>query len=609
MVHGLDDVKVRQRVERWAWVLALFAGLAVQQSAPGRLLDVKLLDRQFQLLRDLAPRPVDRDVVLVGIDDSTSKTFPEPLALWHRHLGTFLKAMAEARPAVVGFDYVLPDRSFDAVLPGADRALLEGILATRGKVPLVFGLTVDPQGEYRKVYAPFLSVAGRDSTGLVLLHPSPFTPVDEVVRYFDERLGADGSWQPTLAGQMARRMKREPGRGWIDFSRGTPIDYVPLQQVVAWYEQGELETLRARFGDRPVMVGSVFEFEDRHHQPVNLAAWETVEGNQRYTPGVLLHIQALRSMLSDGFIEDPPGWMTYLLVLLAALSWRLRWPAARASAGLAALAALLVTAGTVAVHQGLFLPVSGVLTAALLSLGGRLAWTAALQSAERRQLKDAFRGYVSPAIMDEILQGRLGGGLGGARHELCVLFADIRGFTSRTESLPPEAVIDLLNRYFEEVTGSIHEHGGTIDKFLGDGVMAFFGAPQKHPDPCGAAVGAARDLLARLEHLNQALAAEGIEPIRIGIGLHLGEAIVGHIGSRARHEYTAIGDTVNVGSRLEGLTKEVGYPLVASAAVVEALGDRTGFEALGARAIKGHAPVEVYGWRPPGPDNMGRNEE
>jgi class 3 adenylate cyclase len=227
-----------------------------------------------------------------------------------------------------------------------------------------------------------------------------------------------------------------------------------------------------------------------------------------------------------------------------------------------------------------------------------MAWTAALQSAERQQLKDAFRGYVSPAIMQEILAGRLGGGLGGARHALCVLFADIRGFTARSESLAPEAVIELLNRYFAEVTAAIHEHGGTIDKFLGDGVMAFFGAPQPLDNPGAAANAAAREMLARLERLNSELAAEGHEPIRIGVGLHAGEAVVGHIGSAARHEYTAIGDTVNVASRLEGLTKDVGFPLVASRAVVDALQDRSGWESLGARQLKGHTPVEVYGWRP-----------
>ena len=130
--------------------------------------------------------------------------------------------------------------------------------------------------------------------------------------------------------------------------------------------------------------------------------------------------------------------------------------------------------------------------------------------------------------------------------------------------------------------------------------MAFFGAPKELADPCEPAFAAAREILARLAVLNQALAAEGISPLEIGIGLHVGDAVVGHIGSAQRHEYTAIGDTVNVASRLEGVTKEVGFPLVCSRAVAEALGGdgKNGLLALGARPIKGHAPVEVFGWRP-----------
>ena len=148
-----------------------------------------------------------------------------------------------------------------------------------------------------------------------------------------------------------------------------------------------------------------------------------------------------------------------------------------------------------------------------------------------------------------------------------MLFADIRGFTARSETIAPEATVRLLNRYFTEVTESIHGAGGTLDKFIGDGVMAFFGAPQSIANPCAPACAAARDMLARVVRLNGELAAQGEAPIAIGVGLHAGDAVVGNMGSAARHNYTAIGDAVNVASRLEGLTKDVGYPLVVSAAV------------------------------------------
>jgi adenylate cyclase len=130
--------------------------------------------------------------------------------------------------------------------------------------------------------------------------------------------------------------------------------------------------------------------------------------------------------------------------------------------------------------------------------------------------------------------------------------------------------------------------------------MAFFGAPRPLDNPCVPAVRAARDMLARLSRLNRALAEQGELPIAIGIGLHVGDAVVGNVGAETRHNYTAIGDTVNVASRLEGLTKEVGFPLLCSAEVVDALDDLRGLVKLGPTSIKGHRPVDVYGWRPEG---------
>ncbi len=589
------------RLRRWGWLGVLLVGIGVQGLGLLALQDVRLLDHGFRFLRQYAPRPVEHDVVLIGLDDATTTAFPEPMSLWHRHLGDLLKAMAELQPGVVGFDLIFPERSYDAVLPGSDRALLEGLVAMRSaKVPVVLGLTIDPEGETRKVYPPFLSVAGRDATGYVFIANDPAVSADQVARYFDERLGADQSWRPTLSGQMARRMKREPSAGYIDFSRGDPIDYLPMHEVVAAWREGRIDALRTRIAGRPVIVGGVYRFDDRHFMPVNLAAWEETVDNNGYTPGVFLHIQALRSFLSGGAIQRLDGLGLFAAILALALLWKVDPNGRRELLVGAGVALALVVLSLVALHGGVLVPTATLGGVAALALGGRLAFEGLLQSRERQALRQAFGGYVSPAIMDEILAGRLGSGLGGARHNLCVLFADIRSFTTRSESMAPEALIALLNRYFGEVTAAVHAHGGTIDKFIGDGVMVFFGAPKSLANPALPAFATAQELLARLATLNQALAAEGLSPLEIGIGLHCGDAVVGHIGSAARHEYTAIGDTVNVASRLEGVTKEVGFPLVCSRAVAAALGgpESNGLHALGARPIKGHTPVEIFGWRP-----------
>jgi adenylate cyclase len=213
-------------------------------------------------------------------------------------------------------------------------------------------------------------------------------------------------------------------------------------------------------------------------------------------------------------------------------------------------------------------------------------------------LHKSFRGFVSPSVLKEIIAGRLSPSLAGERREVCVLFSDIRSFTTLSENLPPEEVSDLLNRYFERMASAIHRHGGTLDKFIGDGIMAFFGAPQASADPVGDAFKTARDMLTELDHYNREQDARGAPHIAIGIGLHFGSAFIGYVGSHDRHEYSAIGDTVNTASRLEGLTKEAGYPVVMSATVRQRLGESAACVDLGDLPIKGRTALRAFGWKP-----------
>jgi adenylate cyclase len=233
---------------------------------------------------------------------------------------------------------------------------------------------------------------------------------------------------------------------------------------------------------------------------------------------------------------------------------------------------------------------------AMFAVGGRQGFETALGLRERRRLRQAFDGYVSPAVMREILAGTLNPTLGGVKQFACVLFSDIRGYTSRSEHRSPEHTIAFLNSYFERIVPIIHEHGGIVISFMGDGIMAAFGVPKPLPNPCMAAYETARAMLEHLRLLNAELAAGGEAPLQIGVGLHAGEGVAGHIGAATRHEYAVIGDVTNVASRLEGVTKEVGYHLVCSRAVVDRLADRGNLVPLGARAIKGHSPVEIFGY-------------
>ena len=146
----------------------------------------------------------------------------------------------------------------------------------------------------------------------------------------------------------------------------------------------------------------------------------------------------------------------------------------------------------------------------------------------------------------------------------------------------------------------IHAQGGTVVSFMGDGIMAVFGAPQPLANPCESAFEAARRMIENVRALNARLRAEGQAPIDIGVGMHAGDAVMGHVGSQERHDYTAIGDVTNVASRLEGATKDTGYRVVSSKAVAERLSQAAGLVSLGVISIKGHSPIEAYGMSPVG---------
>lgn len=189
---------------------------------------------------------------------------------------------------------------------------------------------------------------------------------------------------------------------------------------------------------------------------------------------------------------------------------------------------------------------------------------------QREHLKNTFGRYVTQQIADEILGGRVT--LGGERRTATVLFADIRGFTSMSERLSPEDVVRFLNEYLELMVACVLDHGGVLDKFIGDAVMAVFGTPISKGSAkldAEAAVSCAVAMCAKLDELNQRRGTRGEPPLEIGIGLSTGELVAGNIGSPLRMEYTVIGDTVNLSSRLEGMTKQLGARIALSQTTAE----------------------------------------
>jgi adenylate cyclase len=216
---------------------------------------------------------------------------------------------------------------------------------------------------------------------------------------------------------------------------------------------------------------------------------------------------------------------------------------------------------------------------------------------DRLRLQASFAGQVSPAVMKEMLGGSLTPGVSGELAEVCVLFSDVRDFTTLSEKMPPAVVTTVLQRYFDRMVHAVHRYEGTVDKFIGDGMMVLFGAPQELEDACGNAVQCALAMMSELDALNAEFVREGLPTLTIGIGINYGTVTVGNIGSSERHNYSAIGDAVNVAARVEGLTKDLGRKIVITEAVVGRIGERFHFDPLGSHKVKGHSPVNVWGIR------------
>ena len=208
---------------------------------------------------------------------------------------------------------------------------------------------------------------------------------------------------------------------------------------------------------------------------------------------------------------------------------------------------------------------------------------AAIEAARVRERLGAYvgRDVAEAALLEKDLV------LGGTRQPVAVLFSDLRGFTSYAERTPPETLVDELNAYLEEITAAVASEGGVVDKYMGDGVMAVFGAPRPRDDDAARAVRAARRMHEALARHNQARAVRGLAPLAQGIGGHYGAAIAGHVGTLERAQYTIVGDVVNLAARLESATKDAGVPVLLSRALVDA-----------ARAAGDATPVRVHGTLP-----------
>jgi len=315
-------------------------------------------------------------------------------------------------------------------------------------------------------------------------------------------------------------------------------------------------------------------------------------------PGIRLHASVADSLLSNLFIEPAPRWTTPLAVVLTAIVVGLMAatvPFAIGASTAVALAAAWIGLSLWAFDRGVWVAMIQPLVAMGLTLFVGTAYRYFVEDAEKRKVSKLFGRYVSRDVYKQLMSDPTKAELGGSRREMSVLFSDLRGFTSITEKGQPEGLVRQLNEYFTRMVEVVFRNGGTVDKFVGDMVMALFGAPVDDVNHAEAAVATAVEMVRELAQLNQQWAAEGRVQLDIGIGVNSGDMIAGNIGSSAIMSYTVIGDNVNLGSRLESLNKDYRSRIIISDATRSRL--RTSYETrpLGSVVVKGKTqPVEVF---------------
>jgi adenylate cyclase len=509
-----------------------------------RTLELDSVDARFAIRGD-QPRP--EDVVVVAIDDETfsdfnsaglSGRYPFP----RRRFARVIDNLSDGGAKVIAYDIQFTERTNDE----DDNALINSV-ANAGNVVLAT-TEVDEQG-------------GTNVFG-----------GDDVVREVGARVG-NGNF-PTDSGGVIRRLAYSVDKlksfALVTAERATGETITPddfhnraTNYVDFVGPPGRVETHSfsdvyyrtfepGMFKDKIVVVGpSAPALQDVHPT----SSGENMSGAEIQANAVSTALQGFALLPTPGWFDIAAIVLFGMLPAIGGLTGRLLWTLGPA---LLLGAAYVVAAGKFAFDQGWILSFVYPMGALVLASVGALGAHYLLAAFERERVRDVFSRFVPETVVEQVL-ARTDSDLrlGGVSLESTVMFTDLRGFTTFSESLPPARVIECLNVYLEEMTEAILGHGGTLVSYEGDGIMAVFGAPIEQPDHADRAVAAAREMFTeRLPRFNAYLREQELSAgFKMGIGLNTGMVVSGNVGSQRRLEYAAIGDTTNTASRLQGMTK------------------------------------------------------
>jgi adenylate cyclase len=592
------------------------------------LLKLKAQDIHFVLR---GTQPV-KDIVILGIDNDTLTKFPEPSLYWHRYYADAMTASAEAgaKTFVLDVTFAIPVADYEKDNPPhLDNDLVNAFNAASEKMPVVCAFVPEAMGAQREAMGvvPLNMIAG--ATGMaafanltddpdafvrtqVLIeapagasspdaapagasssdaapekNADPSVPLTRsmALRAAEKFLGVEAQWRGDQLYLGSRRIPTTDRNLTINFA-GPPgtVPEIPLYRFLDAARNKDIATLRKWVAGKVVLLGPD-NIDDRHNTP-----FYTVFAGAKYTtPGVEVHANTINTLLTGNFLQPVPGWARVLgLVAAAGVSGTMAASFAASQTAIWSFVALLLSLGATHVlfRLGWLFSSSEVLISFSLALLGGLIYRFA--TAERKS--SFFRGAVALFVGKQVarsLDQLQEIDLTGRRLTVTILFTDIRGFTAFCGAKDPVLVVDLLNFYMQTMVSIIVKYGGQVNKFMGDGILAVFSDDDegaKPGDHAWRAVACATEMV-----------KTAVGDFETRAGIHSGEVVIGNVGSSEKMEFTVLGDTVNLASRLENLNKEQNTNLLLSQETLEMSGGRIDTMYVGEVPVRGKSePMKLY---------------
>ena len=622
--------------------IAVAAALLFGSDRVGRL-DGLGIDTLFWLRQELVPaaRPsADAPVAVIAIDEETYRRPPfkdTPQVMWTPQQAKVLDALLDAGASVVGFD-IIYSTSVESYIPGYERSFLRSLHrgASDGRIVLS---KAQHQEQPIEPFSGLQIAAGADTVRAVNLLEDSDGVVRKLPLFLDLRSPDDPAKEPSFALELAARaLHVKPAReadGTVRLGEarvrtadanalGVNFDTRPgavptysFVDMVACAEAGKAAYFREHFAGRIVLIGTTLDVEDRkltserfatHPEGLNapercavpvMPALTRADLRRDTIPGVFIHAAAVANLLrGDPWV--PVAWparVALLLALASATSLTVIWlPVFWARVARIALVAAWA-AGCLAAfaETALVLPLLNGVAAMLVAFGTSLAYRFGVTDRNRRRMAKAFALYLPPSEVERMVATDTMPKLGGEARTVSILFTDLASFARVSEFLDPAQLTAALNTYFAALTDIVEQHGGIVDKFIGDAVVAIFGAPLDDPDHALNAVRAAIAIRTASPDAARELARSGGRPPATRIGVNTGPVLIGNIGSPRRFNYTAMGDAVNLASRLESVNKRYGTLVLVSDATAQACGEAIVFREIDTVAVKGRErPVALY---------------